>query len=243
MYAFARSRAANARKLKETDTTPSFAATGAASEARLEKSAMGAKYADCNRRRTLLIKAIAVMLAVAYAAVPVPAVATGSRQQAAQMQLDPSRSALNAEAFVSQLGELRFTSGSARLSPGAMGELNELSDFLGRNPDSSVVIRGYTDSVGNEEYNQGLSDRRANSAKAYLVARGIGSTRLSASGMGQSTPVSANDSAAGRQQNRRVEVVISNPPAASAHQTRREQMLVLLMLLGSTSGSLGKIFR
>lgn len=172
-----------------------------------------------------------------------PAVATGSRQQGAQMQLDPSRSALNAEAFVSQPGELLFTSGSANLSPGIMGELNKLVDFLGRNPDSSVVIRGYTDSVGNEEYNQGLSDRRANSAKAYLVARGIGSTRLSAFGMGQSTPAAANDSAVGRQQNRRLEVVISNPPAASAHRTRREQMLVLLMLLESTSGSLGKIFR
>ena len=196
-----------------------------------------AKYADCNRRRALLTKAIGVMLAVAYAAVPVSVGAT------AQVSVRvPTAQAVGAYQKVpaEQLGELQFTSGSADLNPGAMGELNKLVDFLGRYPDCSVVIRGHTDSVGNEKYNQGLSDRRANSAKAYLVARGIGSTRLFASGMGRSAPVGANDSAAGRQQNRRVEVLISDPPAA--HRTSGAQMLVLLVLLGSTSGSLGMFF-
>jgi len=238
-----------------------------------------AKCADGNRRRTLL--AIAVMVSVVYAPVPVrvaadaqasgrlaiaraagayqkapadqadseengaPAVATGSRQQAAQMQrqLDLPRSALPERAFLAMLGELLFASGSADLSPGTMGELNKLVDFLGRYPNRSVAIRGYTDGVGNEEDNQRLSERRANSAKAYLVARGIDSMRLSSSGMGRSVPLAAHDSAARRQQNRRVEVTISNPPDAFAHRDRTMQVFVLLVLLESTRGSLGTFSR
>ena len=240
-----------------------------------------AKYANGNRRRVRLTKAIVVVSAVVYAAVPftvaadvqatggpamaraagayqkapadqavseetvAPATAAGSRRQAAQMQrqLDLSPAALPERALLAMLGELLFASGSADLSPGAMGELNKLVDFLGRYPNRSVAIRGYTDGVGNEAYNQKLSERRANSAKAYLVARGIDSTRLSSSGMGGSVPLAANDSTAGRQQNRRVEVAITNPPGASPHLDRTVQAFVLLVLLESTRGSLGTFSR
>jgi outer membrane protein OmpA-like peptidoglycan-associated protein len=92
--------------------------------------------------------------------------------------------------------------------------LNKLVFFLNKHPDRSVAIEGYTDSVGSEDYNQALSQRRADSVRSYLVRQGIGSGRLTASGMGMSDPVAGNDSAAGRQQNRRVEVIVSNPPAA-----------------------------
>jgi outer membrane protein OmpA-like peptidoglycan-associated protein len=60
-----------------------------------------------------------------------------------------------------------------------------------------------------------LSQRRADSVKSYLTVQGIASTRLSADGRGESSPVAENDSAAGRQQNRRVEVIISSPPSAA----------------------------
>jgi outer membrane protein OmpA-like peptidoglycan-associated protein len=73
-----------------------------------------------------------------------------------------------------------------------------------------VIIEGNADSVGDEAYNLGLSQRRAESVKAYLVNQGVASTRLAASGNGEGSPVASNDSATGRQQNRRVEVVISN---------------------------------
>lgn len=77
-----------------------------------------------------------------------------------------------------------------------------------------MSIQGYTDSVGSEDFKQSLSERRADSVKSYLMAQGVGATRVVSSGKGRSDPVADNDSAAGRQQNRRVEVVISNPPAA-----------------------------
>jgi outer membrane protein OmpA-like peptidoglycan-associated protein len=104
----------------------------------------------------------------------------------------------------------------------------------------TVAIHGYTDSRGSEEYNQGLSERRANSVKAYLAAQGVDSTRLSASGMGQADPAAGNDSVAGRQRNRRVEVIISNLPAALPQQARTVKMIVLLVLLESLSGSQGR---
>jgi outer membrane protein OmpA-like peptidoglycan-associated protein len=70
----------------------------------------------------------------------------------------------------------------------------------------TLMVEGYTDSVGSDEHNDGLSQRRADSVKAYLTGQGIGSMRIAAAGKGDSAPVAGNDSAAGRQQNRRVEV-------------------------------------
>ena len=72
------------------------------------------------------------------------------------------------------------------------------------------MIEGHTDSIGGEDYNLGLSQRRADSVKSYLVKQGIRSSRLSASGKGKGSPVADNSSATGRQQNRRVEVIIEN---------------------------------
>ncbi len=73
-----------------------------------------------------------------------------------------------------------------------------------------ATIEGHTDSVGEEGYNQGLSQRRADAVKAYLVGRGVAPTRLTSSGKGEAYPVAGNESAGGRQQNRRVEVIIDN---------------------------------
>jgi len=137
-------------------------------------------------------------------------------QQAAELQrqIDVLQAKPTDRGLVLTLGDVLFTSGRADLKPGATGNLNKLVAFLDKYPDRSVAIQGYTDSVGSEDYNQGLSERRADSVKSYLAGQGIGSMRLSASGKGRSDPVASNDSAAGRQQNRRVEVIISNPPAA-----------------------------
>jgi outer membrane protein OmpA-like peptidoglycan-associated protein len=113
--------------------------------------------------------------------------------------------------LVLTLGDVLFTSGQADLKAGASNHLDRLVAFLEKYPDRTVVIEGYTDSVGSEDYNQGLSQRRADSVKSYLIGQGVDSTRLAASGKGENDPVAGNDSAAGRQQNRRVEVIINDP--------------------------------
>lgn len=68
------------------------------------------------------------------------------------------------------------------------------------------MVAGHTDSVGNDSYNQGLSERRAYSVKNYLSSAGIPSGRVQAVGFGERRPIASNDSSAGREQNRRVEL-------------------------------------
>jgi outer membrane protein OmpA-like peptidoglycan-associated protein len=114
------------------------------------------------------------------------------------------------------LGDVLFESGRAELKAGAVSNLTRLVVFLNQNPGRNVEIEGHTDNVGSDDYNQGLSQRRADSVKAYLVQQGIGSQRIVASGKGESQPITDNESASGRQQNRRVEVIIDNPAAAIA---------------------------
>ena len=142
--------------------------------------------------------------------------AANSEQQSAELQrqIDVLHAKPTDRGLVLTLGDVLFTTGKADMKPGATGNLNKLATFLDKYPDRNVAIQGYTDSVGGEDYNQALSERRAESVKSYLTAQGIGASRLVASGKGRSDPVADNDSASGRQQNRRVEVVISNPPAA-----------------------------
>jgi outer membrane protein OmpA-like peptidoglycan-associated protein len=143
--------------------------------------------------------------------------AANSEQQAAELQrqIDVLQAKPTDRGLIVTLGDVLFDTGKASLKAGATSNLNKLVTFLNEYSDRTVLIEGYTDSVGSEDYNQGLSERRADSVKSYLAGQGIGSIRLTASGKGESDPVASNDSAAGRQQNRRVEVIISNPPAAS----------------------------
>jgi len=144
--------------------------------------------------------------------------ATSSQSQATELQhqIDELNARPTDRGLVVTLGDVLFTSGQADLKAGATGNLNKLVAFLNEYPSRTVMIEGYTDSVGSEDFNQGLSQRRADSVKAYLVGQGVGAVRLVAAGKGENSPVAGNDSAAGRQQNRRVEVVINTPPAAAS---------------------------
>jgi outer membrane protein OmpA-like peptidoglycan-associated protein len=103
---------------------------------------------------------------------------------------------------------LLFAFDSDQILPAAGTNLTELAKSLQKYPDSQLLIVGHTDNVGDASYNQRLSERRSNSAAAYLAAQGVARTRLAASGKGESEPVSTNDTDAGRSQNRRVEVAI-----------------------------------
>jgi len=128
--------------------------------------------------------------------------AANSEQQAAELQrqIDALHAKPTDRGLVLTLGDVLFTTGKADLKSGATGNLNKLAAFLDKYPDRNVAIQGYTDSVGSEDYNQALSERRAESVKSYLTGQGIGATRLTASGKGRSDPVADNDSASGRQQ-------------------------------------------
>jgi outer membrane protein OmpA-like peptidoglycan-associated protein len=132
-----------------------------------------------------------------------------------QRQVDALQAKVTERGLVLTLGDVLFASGRAELNPGTVNNLNQLVTFLGKYPGRTVIIEGHTDSVGDDNYNQGLSQRRADSVRSYLVRQGIDGGRITVFGAGESTPVAGNESATGRQQNRRVEVIISNPALAA----------------------------
>jgi outer membrane protein OmpA-like peptidoglycan-associated protein len=107
---------------------------------------------------------------------------------------------------------LLFDFDSDVIKPTAAGNLQELARSLTKYPNSNLLIVGHTDSQGDDAYNMALSQRRANSAAAYLRAQGVPSSRISTSGRGEAEPVASNDTEAGKAQNRRVEVAIYASP-------------------------------
>jgi len=112
---------------------------------------------------------------------------------------------------------LLFAFDSDSIQAAAGTNLRELASSLQKYPDSQLLIVGHTDNVGDDSYNQALSQRRSNSAATYLATQGVARTRLAATGKGESEPVATNDTDAGRQKNRRVEVAIY---ASEAYRNR-----------------------
>jgi outer membrane protein OmpA-like peptidoglycan-associated protein len=116
---------------------------------------------------------------------------------------------------------LLFPYDSDVLTAQARQNLNTLASSLDKYPNTDIIVVGHTDAVGSDEYNLSLSERRANAAVNYLVSRGVARSRLRAAGRGESEPVAANDTDAGRQQNRRVEVAIFANETLKAQAARQ----------------------
>lgn len=104
------------------------------------------------------------------------------------------------------LDDVNFDFDKASLRPEAYSKLDAAAESLKEWGDGKVEVAGHTDSIGSEAYNMGLSLRRAESVRNYLVNKGIPSDRLVIRGYGESQPVADNATAEGRFQNRRVEL-------------------------------------
>jgi outer membrane protein OmpA-like peptidoglycan-associated protein len=99
--------------------------------------------------------------------------------------------------------------------------MDKLAEFLQKKQNRNLLVEGHTDSVGNDEYNQGLSEQRAASVKSALVTRGIATGRIVTIGYSKKFPLASNASTAGKQQNRRVEAVILNEGVLPESQFRK----------------------
>ncbi len=138
-------------------------------------------------------------------------VAAAERKSAEyQRQIDALQAEVTDRGLVLTLGDVLFASGSADLQSGGHRNLDKLVNFLNQYPERRAQIEGHTDSVGSAEFNQTLSQQRAESVRRYLTEQGIASRRISATGIGMGQPVASNDNASGRQQNRRVEIIIDD---------------------------------
>ena len=115
----------------------------------------------------------------------------------------------SARGLVANMSDVLFRSGSFELLPGARERLAKVSGIVLAYPSLHVTVEGHTDSVGTDEYNQQLSERRAQAVRDYFVQQGINSAAVEAHGYGKSEPIASNDTPEGRQQNRRVELILA----------------------------------
>ncbi len=114
-----------------------------------------------------------------------------------------------ARGLIVSLSDVLFDFNQASLKPGAKEKLAKVSGILLAYPTLRMSVEGHTDSIGTDDYNLKLSQRRADAVRDYLTSNGISSSVVQAIGLGKADPVASNDDNAGRQQNRRVEMVVS----------------------------------
>jgi outer membrane protein OmpA-like peptidoglycan-associated protein len=111
--------------------------------------------------------------------------------------------------LIVSMPDVLFDFNKYTLKPEARERLARISGIVLAYPDLKLQIEGYTDSIGSNEYNQTLSDKRAESVRDYLVSSGVSMNNVAAQGMGKADPVADNSTAAGRKLNRRVEMIVS----------------------------------
>lgn len=185
---------------------------------------------QANRDRAAAEAARAAALTQQQAADAAAAQARAAAQQADQqrMQAENEKTALrerlrqqlnliletreSARGLIVNINDVLFDFDKYTLKPGAREKLAKVSGILLAYPGLKIQVEGHTDSVGTDEYNQRLSEQRADSVRDYLVQQGVPQSTVSAVGFGKEGPVASNDTASGRQQNRRVEMVVSGEP-------------------------------
>ncbi|KXI22003.1 OmpA family protein [Photobacterium sanguinicancri] len=106
-------------------------------------------------------------------------------------------------------GDRSFDYNSAYIRSDSHKVLSALSALIAKNEKSKVFIGGHTDSLGRDEYNRSLSDKRAKSVSNYLTLRGVDKEQVNTYGFGEVSPIADNDTASGRQKNRRIDIRIT----------------------------------
>jgi outer membrane protein OmpA-like peptidoglycan-associated protein len=125
----------------------------------------------------------------------------------------------SARGLISNMGDVLFETGKYELKPEARERLAKVSGILLAYPTLKVAIEGHTDSVGTDDYNQRLSEQRAEAVRDYLVQQAVSADSVTAHGLGKSQPVASNDTPEGRQRNRRVELVLSGDAIGATART------------------------
>ena len=109
---------------------------------------------------------------------------------------------------VSVSSEASFAFDRAEIKPEFKPTLDKVASVLRDDPNVRITIIGFTDNIGSEDYNQRLSERRAQATADYLISRGVGASQILTKGLGESEPRASNATEEGRAQNRRVEIYL-----------------------------------
>ncbi len=132
-----------------------------------------------------------------------------------------------ARGLIVNISDVLFDFNKYTLKPEAREKMAKVSGILLAYPGLQIQLEGHTDSIGSDEYNQKLSEERADTVRSYLIDQGVPIGTVTAIGLGKANPVASNDTAAGRQKNRRVDMVVTGAPigiedsAAGAAPTQR----------------------
>jgi outer membrane protein OmpA-like peptidoglycan-associated protein len=121
-----------------------------------------------------------------------------------------------ARGLIVNMPDVLFDTGKADLKGSARERLAKVAGILIAYPDIHVEVDGYTDSTGSLEFNERLSQQRADAVRSYLCSQGVNSSTITTQGFGPSNPIASNETASGRQQNRRVEMVVSGSSIGQA---------------------------
>jgi outer membrane protein OmpA-like peptidoglycan-associated protein len=186
-----KARTREAGQAQQTAEAEKRKATLSAEQAESARLQVGAMSADAERTRN-------------------EALAAAEQTKKLEAQIAELQASKSERGLVVTLGDVLFDTNKSELRSGAQYTIDKLAAFLAEYSTRNVLIEGFTDSTGTVEYNQRLSERRAEAVKSVLAARGIDSRRLMTRGYGIEFPVASNDTAEGRQRNRRVEVIISD---------------------------------
>ena len=223
---------AEVKRRQEADQARAQAEAAKADAVRLQQEAQKAA-ADAAAAKAEAEKARAAALADQQAAIEqkqaAEAEAEKARQAAAKAEsekadlraqlLNQLNSILqtrdSARGLIVNMSDVLFDTGSATLKPGAREKLAKISGIVLAHPGLTLQIEGHTDSVGSDDFNQQLSERRADSVRDFLASQGVGASSMTAKGFGKTQPVASNDNAEGRQRNRRVELVVNGDAIGS----------------------------
>ncbi len=124
----------------------------------------------------------------------------------------------SARGLIVNMSGVLFETGKADLKPAAREKLAKVAGIVLAHPKLRLEVEGHTDNVGSDAMNQNLSEKRAETARSYMVSQGVVADSIVARGLAKSSPVSSNDTSEGRQQNRRVEIVVSGDGITSKTQ-------------------------
>ncbi|MFC6646728.1 OmpA family protein [Granulicella cerasi] len=129
----------------------------------------------------------------------------------------------NARGLIVNMNDVLFDTGKYTLKPGTQVSLAKVATILQLYPGLKVHVEGYTDSVGGDDYNQKLSENRANAVKDFLTQNGVPADNVTSQGYGKTHPVADNGTKEGRAQNRRVNLVVSGDAIGVKESTPDQQ--------------------